>query len=389
MSLPIFTVDRASASGDSASPGIALWANATDGGSGLSWSASKSAADGLVHANRDIRISGAKNQLLGGTEYGRELLVTGSDNIIDPPATMVAATEYPLSFDIADYRPGGAAAEAAGALFYDGTAECDGDGKWDRHSRGTEIVTGLHYVPCDVTISAAEITGSFTLVAEGMISITGSRLALGPAFVDDLLLFTNSDAKDAIKIAGSRSDFDGVIFAPLGSATIAGSEHDLRCPVLANQISIKGSTHTFEGDPTCGVTIGNAPPSAELDVYATDEDVVSSVAAPGVLGNDTDPDGEPLVASVVTAPTAGTLTLEADGSFAYTPNLNFHGDDTFTYQACDPEPLCDPAEVTITVDPVNDPPVVDTAILDQVNVDSETISFDVSGNFSDVEGDTL
>ena len=59
------------------------------------------------------------------------------------------------------------------------------------------------------------------------------------------------------------------------------------------------------------------------------------MAAPGVLANDTDPDGDPLTAVLVTGPSHGTLTLNANGSFTYTPAANFTGTDSFTYRASD------------------------------------------------------
>ena len=61
----------------------------------------------------------------------------------------------------------------------------------------------------------------------------------------------------------------------------------------------------------------------------------SNVPAPGVLGNDTDVEGDPLTAIKVSDPLHGTLTLNADGSFTYTPNGNFNGNDSFTYKAND------------------------------------------------------
>ena len=58
--------------------------------------------------------------------------------------------------------------------------------------------------------------------------------------------------------------------------------------------------------------------------------------APGVLGNDTDVDGDALTAAPGRAtPPNGTLTLNADGSFTYTPDANFNGTDSFTYTAND------------------------------------------------------
>ena len=52
---------------------------------------------------------------------------------------------------------------------------------------------------------------------------------------------------------------------------------------------------------------------------------------PGVLSNDHDPDGDPMTAVLHTGPGAGSLTLNADGTFQYTPDSGFSGDDTFVY----------------------------------------------------------
>ena len=67
-----------------------------------------------------------------------------------------------------------------------------------------------------------------------------------------------------------------------------------------------------------------------------------------MLANDTDPDGNPLTAVVVTGPAHGTLTLNSDGSFTYTPTSSFVGSDTFTYSAIDGTLNSTLATVTIT-----------------------------------------
>ena len=79
----------------------------------------------------------------------------------------------------------------------------------------------------------------------------------------------------------------------------------------------------------------NDTPVAADDSYSVTEDSVLTVAAPGVLGNDTDADGDPLTAQLVTGPADGTLGLNADGSFTYTPDADFDGADSFTYSASD------------------------------------------------------
>ncbi len=76
-----------------------------------------------------------------------------------------------------------------------------------------------------------------------------------------------------------------------------------------------------------------------------------------MLVNDTDFDGDSLTAILDTGPTNGTLELFADGSFTYTPNLDFSGEDTFTYVANDGLFDSEPATVEITVNAVNDAPV--------------------------------
>jgi VCBS repeat-containing protein len=101
---------------------------------------------------------------------------------------------------------------------------------------------------------------------------------------------------------------------------------------------------------------GNTPPTAGNDAYSTNEDTTLTVPAPGVLGNDTDADGNSLTAAQVTGPAHGSLTLNADGSFTYVPAANFNGPDSFTYQASDGIAPSNVATVSITVNAGNDPP---------------------------------
>jgi VCBS repeat-containing protein len=134
----------------------------------------------------------------------------------------------------------------------------------------------------------------------------------------------------------------------------------------------------------------NDAPVAEDDAYSTPEDTALTVDAPGILGNDSDVDGDALTVNLLTSPSNGTLTQSADGSFTYVPNANFNGTDSYTYEACDPSGLCDEATVTITVDPVNDAPVAED---DAYSTDEDT-PLDVAApgilfNDSDVDGDSL
>src|SRR6266516_4266113 len=115
-----------------------------------------------------------------------------------------------------------------------------------------------------------------------------------------------------------------------------------------------GATASNPATVSITVTALNDAPAAADDTYSTAEDTVLTVAAPGVLGNDTDLDGTTLSAVVVTGPAHGTLTLNEDGSFTYTPDANYNGPDSFTYRASDGTTASNPATVTITVSAVND-----------------------------------
>lgn len=94
-------------------------------------------------------------------------------------------------------------------------------------------------------------------------------------------------------------------------------------------------------------------PVANNDTYTTSEDTPLTITAPGVLANDTDPNGAQLTAVVATLPSHGSLILNADGSFTYTPVPGFFGQDSFTYNASNgTNPSKTPATVTIDVNQV-------------------------------------
>ncbi len=100
----------------------------------------------------------------------------------------------------------------------------------------------------------------------------------------------------------------------------------------------------------------NGQPVAVGDAYTTNANTTLTVPAAGVLANDTDPESDPLTAVNASTPANGAVTLNADGSFTYTPNAGFFGTDTFTYQANDGSGDSAAATVTITVINTTPPP---------------------------------
>jgi VCBS repeat-containing protein len=157
-----------------------------------------------------------------------------------------------------------------------------------------------------------------------------------------------------------------------GTATVTVSIHD--SGGISNGGVDTSGTQTF----TVTVTSVNDPPVAADDAaYSTDENAELNQAAPGVLGNDTDIDGNPLTAVLVSNVSHGTLVLKADGSFTYTPAAGFTGSDSFTCKANDG--TADSNVVTVTIEVTQpEPPTISS--LDHLKAaPGETIRVVITG----------
>ena len=109
---------------------------------------------------------------------------------------------------------------------------------------------------------------------------------------------------------------------------------------------------------TLQVATANHAPTPTGDSFATQQGVALFVDGPGVLANDTDPEGDPLRSFVVENPKGGTLTLNQDGSLIYTPDAGFTGTDTFTYRVNDGKlPSASVATVSVAVIAVPHAPI--------------------------------
>ena len=116
---------------------------------------------------------------------------------------------------------------------------------------------------------------------------------------------------------------------------------------------------------------------------AEDTSITSTLAA-------TDADGDILTYSLVSQPQHGTLSLNANGSYTYIPSANYNGTDSFTYKANDGTADSNIATVSITVNPVNDAPVLAIGLPDRAIASGSSLAFSFeANNFTDVDGDTL
>lgn len=139
------------------------------------------------------------------------------------------------------------------------------------------------------------------------------------------------------------------------------------------------------------MTVTNLPPVIGTDLVNVNEDAILEGAS--LLANDSDPEGSPLTITTETKNTAhGKVVIKADGTFTYTPNPNYNGSDTFTYQVCDnyTDVQCSSGTVTVTVNPVQDAPVALPDIFSTLEDTKLVVTCDcVLINDSDVDGDPL
>ncbi len=146
-------------------------------------------------------------------------------------------------------------------------------------------------------------------------------------------------------------------------------------------------TFLLFGDPALQMSLSL---TAVKDNYSVDEDETLSVTADqGVLVNDIYPDNDPLTVILVDDVAKGTLVLNEDGSFVYTPDPNYYGPDSYSYKVSNGVIDSNTVLVQIDVNPVNDPPVavdqvVSTLIDTPVEIELTAID-DESGGSSNLQ----
>ena len=166
--------------------------------------------------------------------------------------------------------------------------------------------------------------------------------------------------------------------SPITNKSFATGSHEAGTPVMvdilaaarpvlvdgSNVIAIVGLNKVAKGDmslaPELELTansFGDNAPVALNDTATLIKADDITVQAPGVLGNDSDVDRDPLTAVLVSSTTNGQLILDANGGYEYTPTPTFVGVDTFTYYATDGKNNSNNATVTITVKAPNNAPV--------------------------------
>ncbi len=149
----------------------------------------------------------------------------------------------------------------------------------------------------------------------------------------------------------TRSYFDGETVTLSAPPSVGGSIFD-KWLLNGTDFDDEATTLvTIAGNQTLtAVYATNSPPLAVNDTYLAEAGLaLSASSGDGVLQNDSDPNGSPLTATLVTGPAEGMVTLHPDGGFTYTPDPNHSGSDSFTYRANDGLLESNTATVSITV----------------------------------------
>ena len=188
------------------------------------------------------------------------------------------------------------------------------------------------------------IPSSFTVSGASVVSASAGTWSASttPAGSDTLVTFASSGAR----LAGGGTG-DSAVFRVTVVAAAEGT--------FTWATDAKNQSNCGAGDfpnINLSITVGtpaNQAPTAADDAWSIHQGQALAPGAPGVLGNDSDADGDPFSAVLDGLPANGSLTLDPIGSFTYTPDPGYVGQDAFTYHADDGADVSSSATVVIDV----------------------------------------
>lgn len=256
--------------------------------------------------------------------------------------------------------------------------------------------------------ASGNVTAGDTLTYTTTITNSGLGDATGVSFTDTpdasttLVVGSVATSQGSITVGNTVGDVTvavdvGTVAA--GASAIVSFDVLVNDPIVVASVSNQGLITSTElpdvmtddpDDPTSGADptttpIGDQPPVAIDDAATTNEDTPVVIT---VLTNDSEPEGEAIsVTAITNQPANGSVVMNADGSITYTPNADFVGTDTFVYEICDTDGLCDTATVTVTVVAVNDPPVAEDDA--EQTGQNTAVDIPVLVNDSDPDGDVI
>ena len=353
------------------------------------------------------------------------------------PAAGAGDVERPGSVDIYTFEA------AAGQVAILKVLVGNTDMAWDLTDPDGSVVLDSTFVISDELVPLA-VTGTYTLTVDGFaFNNSGTysfQLLAGPP-PEEFSIESGDTVADGvpssgagnIEVAGatdvysfdaiagqhmlfdvreSNFDLEWALAAPDGSELFSGVLSNTDVPVSLPQAGrytlIVAGRLLFElGNGTYSFQLieevsANDPPVGVDDVFEVAEGEMLVVAAPGVLANDSDPDGDVISVGNLIAPVNGALTMQQVGSFQYTPDSGFSGVDSFRYELEDDHgnsagefvdvviTVIAAPDPTTTTDAPNGPPVgVDDAFEVAENTSLNVAAPGLLANDSDPEGDPI
>ncbi|MGI9341849.1 MAG: beta strand repeat-containing protein [Gammaproteobacteria bacterium] len=372
---------------------------ATNNGDGTWTLADNTIAPALADGTYDVAVTATDAATNAGTDASINELVIDTNAPAVTVNTLITNDSTPqLTGTVSD--PAATIQVTVGGNTY--AATNNGDGTWTLAD--DTIAPALADGTYDVAVTATDATsnvGTDASINELTVDTTAPVVTVNPLTTNDptpQLTGTVDDPLATIQVTVGGNSYaatnNGDGTWTLADNTIAPALADGTYDVSAT--ATDAATNAGTDITVNELTIDtNITPVANDDAYTVAENgTLATVAGINdVLQNDTDANFDPLIVNTtpVSGPSDGTLVLNADGTFTYTPDLNFSGSDSFVYEISDGRGGLAQATVTITVTPVNNAP--------SANADGYTIAEDgslvigaaagVLDNDTDTDGDSL
>ncbi len=348
---PVAVNDAATTAEDTA-VSVAVLANDSDlDGDALTVSAVTLPAHGTTVINPDGTITYTPAANYHGTDSFGYTIGDGNGGTATAVVTMVltAANDAPMAVgDVATVLEDATAVIVVLANDSDAEADSLSVTGVSAPAHGVAAINGdgsITYTP------AADYSGADSFVyvigdgnggiAAATVSVTITAVPDGPVGFNDLAA-TPEDTPVIIAVLANDTDADGdglsvsAIQDLMHGTAVVNADGTITYAPAANFNGTGGFTYTLSdghgGTATSSVSVTITPvndgPAAEDDTATTVEDTAVSVP---VLANDSDPDGDSLSVSAVSAPQHGTVSINPDGTITYIPEADYHGADSFTY----------------------------------------------------------
>ncbi|MCJ8310222.1 MAG: tandem-95 repeat protein, partial [Hyphomicrobiales bacterium] len=315
------------------------------------------------------------------------------DGTIDPTTVQIVGTASPGDPLVVAGQGTWTVNGATGDITFTPLADYDG------------VVTDISYTVADnlgARSAPATISVSITPVNDAPVAVANSSVVAEDSSVTINILANDTDIDNAlnpatVQIVGTASAGDPLTVPGEGLWTINPTtgeitftpEANYEGPVTDISYTVQDAAGALSNPATVSVSItgsNDAPVAGAVPDSATNED--TTVNNIDVLSFVTDPDGDPITVVSASA-TNGNVTINPDGTINYTPNTNYNGTDTISFNVSDGSGGSASGSVDVVVAPVNDNPNAGSPPLGNGNEDAPVNNIDVLSYATDIDGDLL